>query len=324
MTSRMTHGIRWKVFALAAVTINLIAFCMVRLAPRPAVEFGAALDVAVTVPALYFLLIVRGGAMPAISVLPVCLVGILRATYLVQGIGWARPVVGAGVEIALAALIVGQVRRGLKARGQSGDLLHQMEAAALETVPSRRLAGVLASELAVFYYCFAAWRSRRHVPAGALAFSLHHESGVAALFGVLAGVSVMEAALVHLVVMRWSTAAAWVLTAVSAYGTVWLIAQARAFVLRPVLVHDGVLVVRAGMMWTVRVPLQAIAAVEQGGAKCDLRVPPASEPNVRLRLSEGVTACGMYGVKRRVASIALAVDDREGFVCAVRGAVGAG
>ena len=87
MTSRMTHGIRWKVFALAAVTINLIAFCMARLAPRPAVEVGAALDVAVTVPALYFLLIVRGGAMPAISVLPVCLVGILRATYLVQGIG---------------------------------------------------------------------------------------------------------------------------------------------------------------------------------------------------------------------------------------------
>ena len=98
MTSPMTHGIRWKVFALAAVAINLIAFLMVRLAPRPAVEFGAALDVAVTVPALYFLLIVRGGVMPAISVLPVCLLGILRATYLAQGIGWARPAVGAGVE----------------------------------------------------------------------------------------------------------------------------------------------------------------------------------------------------------------------------------
>ena len=68
---------------------------MVRLAPRPAVEFGAALDVAVTVPALYFLLIVRGGAMPAISVLPVCLLGMLRATYLAQGIGWARPAVAA-------------------------------------------------------------------------------------------------------------------------------------------------------------------------------------------------------------------------------------
>ncbi len=317
MTSRMTLGMRWKVFALAAVTIHLIAFWMVRLAPRPAVEFGAALDVAVTVPAVYYLLIVRGGAMPLASVAPVCLLGILRATYLAQGIGWARPVVGAGVEIALAVLIVGRVRRGL--RGERGDFLECMEAAALETVPSRRLAAVLASELSVFYYCFAAWRRTPHVPAGARAFSLHRESGVAALFGTLAGVSLMEAVLVHLLVMRWSTAGAWVLTALSGYGTVWLIAQARAFVLRPVLVEVEELVVRCGMMWTVRVPLRAIAAVEQGGAKCDLRVPPASQPNVTLRLSEEVAARGMYGVKRRVRSIALAVDDRDAFVRAVRG-----
>jgi hypothetical protein len=321
MTFQMTHGVRWKVFALAAVTINLIAFWMVRLVPRPAVEFGAAVDVAVTVPALYFLLIVRGGAIPLVSVLPVCLVGILRATYLAQGIGWARPVVGAGVEIALAALIVGRVRRGWQ---ESGDLLERMEAAALETVPSRRLAAVLASELAVFYYCFAAWRRRPHVPAGARAFSVHQESGAAALFGVLAGVSVMEAALVHLVVMRWSTAAAWGLTALSGYGTVWLIAQARAFVLRPVLVEEGELVVRGGMMWTARVPLGVVGTIGPGGEKCDLRVPPASQPNVTLHLSERVTARGMYGMRRQVASIALAVDDRERFVRAVKGGVCAG
>jgi len=75
----MTQVIRWRVFALAAVAINLAAFLMVRVAPRPAVEVGAALDVAVTVPVLYFLLIVRAGVMPLISMLPVCLLGMLRA-----------------------------------------------------------------------------------------------------------------------------------------------------------------------------------------------------------------------------------------------------
>src|SRR5262245_46478074 len=120
MMSQMTVGMRWKVFAVAAAGINLIAFLMARLAPRPAVEFGAALDVAVTVPAVYLLLMVRGGPMPAISVLPVCLLGILRATYLVQSVGWARPAAGASVEIALVALIVGRVRHGLKTRDQGG------------------------------------------------------------------------------------------------------------------------------------------------------------------------------------------------------------
>ena len=83
----MTAPIRWRVFAAAAVAINLVALLMVRMVPRPAVEVGAAMDVAVTVPVLYFLLMVRGGAMPVISVLPLCLLGILRATYLAPGIG---------------------------------------------------------------------------------------------------------------------------------------------------------------------------------------------------------------------------------------------
>src|SRR5437899_11214713 len=107
MTSRMTHGIRWKVFALAAVTINVIAFFMVRLAPRPAVEFGAALDVAVTVPALYLLLIVRAGAMPAGSVVPVCLLGFVRATYFALAVGGARSGLRAGAGVVPGTLRVG-------------------------------------------------------------------------------------------------------------------------------------------------------------------------------------------------------------------------
>jgi hypothetical protein len=254
--------------------------------------------------------------MPAISVVPLCLLGMLRATYLAPGIGWARPAVGAGVELALAAIVVGRVRRGLTAAGGS-DVLERMEAAAGQIVPSRRLAAVLASEIAVFYYALGAWLRGPDVPAGARAFSIHRESGVAALFGVLAGVSVMEAALVHLVVMRWSTAAAWGLTAISAYGTVWLVAMARAFVLRPVLVESGELVVRSGMMWTLRVPLGAVSVAEGAGAECGLRVPLASQANVTLRFSAAVTARGMYGLTKSVTSVGLAVDDQAEFVRSV-------
>jgi hypothetical protein len=56
---------------------------------------------------------------------------------------------------------------------------------------------------------------------------------------------------------------------------------------------------------------------ESGAAKCELRVPPASQPNVVLRLSEAVKARGVYGMTRQVSSIALAVDDPDGFVRAL-------
>ena len=300
-------------FACTAVAINLVAFLMVRLAPRAEVGIGAALDVAVTVPALYFLLVVRGGLQPVITILPLCLLGLLRATYLAPQIAWTRPAVAAAAELAVAALIAVRVRRGLRAAGADCDVLARIEGAACEIFPSGRVAAVLAGEIAVFYYAFASWKQRPHAPEGSRAFTIHEQSGVAALFGALAGVGVMEAALVHVVVMRWSAAAAWALTALSIYGTVWLIAVARSFVLRPVLVQSGQLVARGGIMWSVRIPLATICAVESGSARCDLKLPPASEPNVVLRLAEPVTARGMYGMTRRVSSLALAIDDRSGF-----------
>lgn len=320
----MTSAIRWRVFILGAITINLIAFLMARLAPRPAVEIGAALDAAVTVPALYFLLIVRGGLQPLASLLPIGLLGLLRASYLSPGMVGARPAIGAAVELAIAALIVGRVRRATRASASlgGGDTLERLEAAARQIVPSQRMAAVLAGEMAVFYYAFASWPPTAQAPAGGRVFSIHRESGVADLFGLLAAVSVIEATLVHLVVMRWSVAAAWTLTALSVYGAVWLLAAARAFVLRPVLVEGSEVVVRGGILWTVRVPFRLIAGVKRVGseaesADCELRVPLACQSNLALRLSETVTARGMYGMTRQVTNIALAVDDREGLVRAL-------
>jgi len=301
---------RWHLFWCAALFINLVAFWMVHAIPKPAVSFGAAFDVAVTVPVLYFLLVVRAGLQPLTTMIPLCLLALLRASYLVPFPAATRPILSAGAEIAVVALVITRVRRGL-GKAERGDVLQRLEAAALEMVPSRRLAGVLATEMAVFYYAFGAWRKRPEVPDGARAFTIHRQSGAAALFGMLAAVSMMEAALVHLVVMRWSRTSAWVLTALSAYGTIWLAAIARSFSLRPVLVKDGAIVVRSGLLWTAEIPAAIIEINREG--PFDLKVPPASEPNLVLKLSQPVTARGMYGATRHVTSITLAIDDPDGF-----------
>jgi membrane protein YdbS with pleckstrin-like domain len=313
----MSSALRWKLFASLAVSINLIAFLMVRLAPRPAVGVGAALDVAVTVPLLYVLLVVRGGLQPVISLAPLMLPGLLRATYLAPGISWARPAIGAGAELALFAFIAVRLRRGWRAGANDEDVLSRIETAAREIVPARRAAAILASEIAVFYYAFCSWRTSPDTPARSRAFSIHEQSGVAALFGMLAGVSVMEALLVHLAVTRWSVTAAWVLTALSLYGMMWLAALARSFILRPVLVRDGELIARSGMMWTVRIPLAAIHAIDSNAGPYELKLPPAAEPNLVLRLTAPVTARGMYGRKRRISSLALAIDDPSGLTRAL-------
>jgi hypothetical protein len=282
------------------------------------VGIGAALDVAVTVPALFFFLVIRGGLQPLVSLVPLCLLGLLRATYLAPQIAWARPAMAASAEFAVVALIAFRLRRGLRAAEADTDILSRIATAAREIVPSAKVAAVLAGEIAILYYAFASWRQQPHAPAGSRAFSIHQQSGVADLCTVLAGVSLVETVLVHLALMRWSVAAAWALSALSIYGMVWLVAMARSLVLRPVLVRDGELIARSGMLWTVCIPLADIASVESGDAIFGMKLPPASQPNVVLRLSEPVTARGIYGMTRRVSSLALAIDDQAAFLRAIQ------
>ena len=122
----------------------------------------------------------------------------------------------------------------------------------------------------------------------------------------------MEAALVHLLIARWSVTAAWVLTVLSVYGAVWLVAVARSFSLRPVLLTDEELIVRAGLLWTVRVPRNQVT-IECPGDPCDLRVPMLADPNVILRLAEPTVARGLYGMTRKVATMAIGFDDPAAF-----------
>jgi hypothetical protein len=309
---------RFEIWLVLAIAINAIAFLMMRAVHRPLVAYGAACDIAITVPALYFWLVVRPGVQPAVTMLPVCLLALLRAAYAAPGGEWMRPAAGAGAELAVAGYLVIRIRRGLRGAGPDEDIMQRMRLAAREVLRAPALAEIAVSELATFYYAFFSWRAKPHVPAGAQAFSIHRRSGVALLFGLFAGVGLIETAVVHLVIAKWSVVAAWVLTGLSVYGSVWLMAVARSFSLRPVLLTADELEIRSGLMVTVRVPLTRITEVRAGGFDGALKLPPAATPNVLVRFSEPVFTAGMYGIRRRISQVALAMDDPGAFTSALK------
>jgi len=280
---------RLEIWLAAAIAINAIAFLMTRAVHHPAVAAGAAMDVAITVPALYFWLVVRAGVQPPATLIPLCLLAMLRATYIAPGTAWLRPAAGAVAEVAIAGFLAVRVRRGLRAAQGTADPMERIHTAMREVLPVPAAARVGAVEAAVLYYAFA-WRARPHVPAGARAFTAHQRSGIAAIFGFVAGVSVMEAVLVHLVVARWSVAAAWTLTALSIYGAIWLAAIARSFALRPVLVQGDAVSIRRGLLREVRVSRAQIAEV-----------------------TEPVEVAGLYGGCHRMERIAIELDEPAGF-----------
>ncbi|HEV2444732.1 MAG TPA: hypothetical protein VGS58_02365 [Candidatus Sulfopaludibacter sp.] len=70
------------------------------------------MDVAVTVPALCFWLVVRAGVQPAATMCPLAM---LWATYIAPGGAWLRPAAGVGAELAIAGFLIARVHRGLRA-----------------------------------------------------------------------------------------------------------------------------------------------------------------------------------------------------------------
>ena len=305
----------WLFLALA-LSINVIDPQLARSFARPAVNWAAAFDLAVVVPALYFFLVVRGGIQPVSTMLPLCLLALFRATWVLPDSSLLRPLVAASVEAAAIALVVTRARRSLR-HSQGADVLERIEAVILNFVRLPRAAAIAAGEMAAFYYAFASWGRRPEAPRGMQAFSIHERSGSASLFAALAAISAIEVPLVHLLVMRWNAKAAWMLTALGIYGGIWLLGMSRALRLRPILVGQRELVIRCGILWSIRVPLDRIASILPGGTASDLRLCPGSDPNLTIEFVEPLQALGMFGIRRRVTCVALAVDDPAGFQRAI-------
>jgi hypothetical protein len=223
-----------------------------------------------------------------------------------------------GVLLVLLELVViGWIAwRGVRAvrsarRGGSGDPLDRLRCAAVEFLPSPRVASILASEIAVFYYGLAAWRARPHVPAGSSAFTHHERSGHA---GIVLGLLIMVAAEgfgVHVLLLHWSVPAAWILTALSAYAALWLIADYRATVLRPILVGEERVSLRAGLRWSLEVARSEILEVTRTLPESErnrLKLTLLGAPTHWIVFSCPQVAEGLYGLRRHVRAVGIEPD----------------
>ena len=306
---------RFELWLAAALAINIISMRIAAHYPRP-IAYGAAFDVAVTVPALYFWMVVRAGIRSLATLIPLCLLAFWRATYVAPGPVGLRPLLAAAADAAVMGFLVVRVRRGLRAGGQGEDILETFEKVARDILPVG-VAGFVAAELAMFCYALA-WRMRPHVPPGMRAFSSAQRGNAALVFAALAVLTLMETPVVHFVILHWSVKAAWIVTVLDLYAALWMVAIARSFGRRPTLVGNGYLEIRHGVLLALRVPLAQVAAVRLGVENGCPRLPLAGDPNVTIEFTEPVEARRLYGRYRPITRVALALDASQGFVDALR------
>jgi hypothetical protein len=238
------------------------------------------LDLTVTAPGLVYLLLVRTRRAPWIVLLPAFALGYSLALATIprehrtalDALRWA--IVPA--ELAVVGYLVSLGRRALRAAPRpAGDFATRFRAVARTALAARVPADILATEVAILYH---ALRPRRAAPAGPDDHTSHRSTGYASVVLGLVLLLVVETFPVHVLVSRWSAAAAWALTGLSVYALLWLIGDLRAMSARPTRLRHDRLSVRIGLRWEAEIPIESIDRVEAPLSTDRARNRPADPP----------------------------------------------
>lgn len=293
---------------------------------RPELPAAVTLDLLVGIPLLFYFLVVRRYRLPVTTVVAMFSAMLAVGYYLVpagqqQYLHWGRHLLVLPEGIAVVAMVVNIRRLSLAynhAAQHSADFVENMHIAF--TAVFHRAWAPLVSELAIFRYALLSWRAQPEVQPEQAAFSTSRESGFRALIITLAGVSIVETVVAHLLLSRWNATAALVALLLSAYTLLFLLAHLRAVPLRPVVLDDRRLVVRTGFVWRLEVPAEAVVRVQElqdtpapKPHLLNLAKPLLTPPNVLLTFSQPVAVVGLYGLRRTVWQVALYVDDWAAF-----------
>ena len=321
----------WRFLILAAV-FHVVDGVLVRLplfsANVDAIAGVVAIDLTFGLTAAWWFMVVRSGNAVARSVLPVVAASIAGATATLPS-GHRGLLAGfrlAAVPLELIAILgvavaVRRTSRALAAAGAERDVPERIRVVLGDAVPSR-VAAVVATELAMFYYALCAWRRKPFVPLGSRGFSYHRKNGYAALMFTVLGLALVELLVADLLLRSRHPHIANTVLAFDLFGVVWLLGFIRAIQLRPILLSSEVIGVRIGLQWFVDIPRESIESFVYGRIVVAPRGTPEwlrglPSPNTLLTLRAPLFAEGPYGIRRAVRFIALSVDDLVAFKGAV-------
>jgi hypothetical protein len=312
-------------FLTTASAILIACLVFVRMyasaANADVAAWGVTVDLTITIPALYWLLVVRTGRARPLTIAPVFLIGTMLASVVIprgqqqflHELGrFAVPI----AEVLLIGALARRVLKTAKLRSVPSDPYERIVLAARTLAGDNRVASVIASEVAMFYFAFLGWRKRpESVPGRAITF--HERNGWSTIAACILVLIAAEGIGMHLLLGIWSTTAAWAWSALDVWAAIWIVGDAQALRLRRSFVTRDALHIRYGMRWNVTVPRELIASIEEIRSESEwkrkdvLKVAILDEPRWLVTLHEPVIAHGLLGVRKEVRAIALLPDEED-------------
>ncbi len=330
LTDRRTSVAAFVMLAIAVFAAASLASWWIALVTSPGLLATAVtIDLLVTIPVAFYFLVARRYSLSFATVAPVVGAGWLAAYYFLPSTH-RTPLYFA--EVAAVAMEAGVIfwigrriwRASRQAGARSADFLDRARKIAVEVLQNRTLGAMAATELAMFYYLTIGWFRRPRESADDPAFNCYRRSGQGGIVLVLILLFAVEGTVAHLLISRWSVTIAWIVTALTIYGGLWIIGDWRATVLRPTRITGESLVVRAGLRFDLEIPIGAIREIartrpDEGKSISTVLL---SEPEFWIVCEGEITGRGLLGLPLKCNAVGLTPDAPELFVEALERAKG--
>ena len=295
--------------------------------PRPSMlAIAIALDIAVGVPLLFYLLLVRKKFLPLTSILPVCILTLLVLRLILpsseQSILRFSDFLIPAIELSVAVFLLFKLRNVIRdvrrARRESLYFVDALRIGLGKSVKSDFVAAIAATEVSILYLVFAGWFARfRTSRPDVSVHSYHRKSRF--LFWPLMALVIVETFGLHLVISIWTRTGAWAFTAISIYTLLWMIGHIHASRLQPVIVDDQYIYFRTGLVWRGQIALSNVSEVRKvtrADRQADgfVNVSLLGDPDVVIILREPEMLESLFARKKEARLLGIALDNPEAIV----------
>lgn len=313
--------------SIVAVSFAIARSSMILIHPELATAIT--LDLILTLP-LTYLFFIRKTEISKLTVVGLFVIGIIFASFILPTnnqnlLDWIKlfafPVLELG-SLGYVGFIFYKARKTYQSLNQkSGDVLEILRETLAKEIPIALAANALTFEIAVFYYAVISWKAKR----GENTFTYYKESGIVALLLVIIFLVAVETLVVHILIASWSEIFAWILTIISAYFLVQVFAHLKALFQRPIEVKGDKIFLRNGIFSDVVIDLENIEKIEntsapfekeKGTSKLAL-LGDLEQHNLKIVLKDEAVLHGFYGIKTKVKTLYLFVDEIENFRTAI-------
>lgn len=330
--SDMTLTRRRSLITFVSLSLLLLSLEMwvathVEASPQPGIlAVAIAIDIAVGIPLLFYLLLVRKKFLPLSSTVPICILTLLAVRFILpsseQSFLKFSDFLIPAIELTVAVFLLIKLRHVIRdvrtARRESLYSIDALRTGIRKSVKSDFVAVIMASEVSMLYLVFAGWFAKfRTSRPDVSVHSYHRKSSF--LFWPLMALVIVETFGLHLVISIWTPTGAWVFTAISIYTLLWMVGHIHASRLQPVLVDDQYIYIRTGLVWRGQIALSNVSEVrkvtrDDRQADGFVNVSLLGDPGVVMVLRDPEMLEGLFARKKEARILGIALDDPAAMV----------